>query len=185
MLISQKHPTKTVIITSEYFFQNDKEKLKILVGAFNQLCKLNGSKRDTYLSIKTISTLLVDVIKIKCAIKKYPNFLIPILRGAYPMYEAINARLGYCTTYFCVGKKIKEEKSANINWIKPIAINSDNNNVFIIDTIVATGDTIKEIIKALPNFKNINYYLIVTYISPEAIIELEKINYFRLRWYNM
>ena len=110
MLISQSQQKNTVIIKSEDFFQNDENKLERLVTAFKQLCKLNGSKEDTYSSIKIISNLLVDIIKVKCEIKSHSNFIIPIIRGAFPMYEVINAGLGYCTTFFCIGKKIKEEQ---------------------------------------------------------------------------
>lgn len=108
-----------------------------------------------------------------------PLTLVPILRGALPMYVAASQHF---TAPFCVlarGVRAKENSPATIEWLgrRPFPLVPEHGHVVLLDTVIATGGTILTIcdeLMALSGSAERFITILSCYVSPKGLAAVAK-----------
>ncbi|KAF7585073.1 putative pterin-4-alpha-carbinolamine dehydratase, partial [Aspergillus hancockii] len=77
--------------------------------------------------------------------------LIPILRAALPMYVALKPHLPHSTCLLAQASKTKGTKQVSLTWPgrRPYPPQRDDGRIIILDTVIATGDTVVALCEAI------------------------------------
>jgi len=99
-----------------------------------------------------------SILKIADIIRKEnfelpPPILICILNGAFMFFTDLVKEIPDCEIDFIRVKSYDGQKQGKIKFLKNIELDIEGRNVYIIDDIFDTGNTIKSITKKLKKFK--------------------------------
>lgn len=97
--------------------------------------------------------------------------LVPILRGGLAMWQEANRSLESPNTVFTAARKSKGTANASVQWISSPA--ELRQSVVILDTVVATGDTVKavaaDVLRLGPLRSGHRVCVLTCYCSPQAL----------------
>ncbi|OCL11728.1 PRTase-like protein [Glonium stellatum] len=108
-----------------------------------------------------------------------PVTLVPILRGALPMYVAASQQFYAPSCVLVRGSRAKGEASARIEWLgrRPFPLLPENGHIVLLDTVIATGGTILKICDELMALSGsqLKYITILScYVSPLGLAAVAK-----------
>ncbi|OQD86309.1 hypothetical protein PENANT_c008G09175 [Penicillium antarcticum] len=80
-----------------------------------------------------------------------PTTMIPILRGALPMFVAAQRLLPATSCILARCSKAKGTQNVVVEWLgrRPFPAEPDDGKIVILDTIIATGDTVVKLCEEL------------------------------------
>lgn len=105
--------------------------------------------------------------------------LVPILRGALPMYVAASQLLPSPSCVLVRGVRAKGDTPAQVEWLgrRAFPLIPDNGHVILLDTVIATGGTILNICDELMGLSGtgVKYITILAcYVSPIGLEAVAK-----------
>jgi 4a-hydroxytetrahydrobiopterin dehydratase len=108
-----------------------------------------------------------------------PLTLVPILRGALPMYVAASQHF---TAPFCVlvrGFRAHDDSPVTIEWLgrRPFPLVPEHGHIVLLDTVIATGGTILTIcdeLMALSSSAERFITILSCYVSPKGLAAVAK-----------
>ncbi|KAF2123487.1 PRTase-like protein [Dothidotthia symphoricarpi CBS 119687] len=123
--------------------------------------------------------LVVAAKKEDPSFNSIPVTLVPILRGALPMYVAASQHFA---DPFCVlvrGFRAQEKSSVRIDWLgrRPIPLVPKNGHIVLLDTVIATGGTILKIcdeLMAISGSAERHVTILSCYVSPIGLAAVAK-----------
>ncbi|KAJ5815911.1 Transcriptional coactivator/pterin dehydratase [Penicillium robsamsonii] len=103
-----------------------------------------------------------------------PTTMIPILRGALPMFVAAQPLLPATSCILARCSKTKGTQDVVVDWLgrRPFPPESDDGKIVVLDTIIATGDTVVKLCEELWEMSGEqprSVVVLCTYAAPEAL----------------
>ncbi|KAJ5360868.1 Transcriptional coactivator/pterin dehydratase [Penicillium concentricum] len=103
-----------------------------------------------------------------------PTTMIPILRGALPMFVAAQPLLPATSCILARCSKKKGTQDVVVDWLgrRPFPPESDDGKIVVLDTIIATGDTVVKLCEELWEMSGErprSVVVLCTYAAPEAL----------------
>ena len=125
-------------------------------------------RHETYQIVKQITFELINSVEVRGRIGDNP-ILVPVLRAGLPMWDAVNIALKHPQSTFVSASKEKGTDCVNISWSK--CPNLSGRNVLVLDTIIASGDTVINILRMIKEFSSGKARICVMscYVSPEGL----------------
>ena len=139
-----------------------------LKATFDSFTAADRSRLKTQKAVHEITRELF--LGFKPAMEAHP-VLVPILRGALPMWQIANEICDAPASQFVWCRKKKGTQDVIVEWLSGGL--SDEKSVILLDTVIATGDTIFQLVKTFPEGTKVFIY--ACYVSPEAIEKLSKV----------
>ncbi|KAI0508581.1 uracil phosphoribosyltransferase-domain-containing protein [Xylaria bambusicola] len=102
-----------------------------------------------------VGSMTVEVVRVAKErneqLGKVPVTLVPILRGALPMYVAASGLFESPSCGLVRGIRAKENTDAQIEWLgrRPYPLIPQHGHIVLLDTVIATGGTILSICNEL------------------------------------
>jgi uracil phosphoribosyltransferase len=139
--------------------------------AFQELQKLIQKPVDryeTYQIVKKITSELINSLEVRERIGDNP-ILVPILRAGLPMWDAVNIVLKHPQSVFINASKSKGTDRVDVSWSK--CPDLSGRNILLLDTIIASGDTVTSALKMIKEFSSEQARVCVMscYVSPEGL----------------
>ena len=105
---------------------------------------------------------------------QFPTTMIPILRGALPMFVAAQPLLPATSSILVRCSKAKGTENVVVEWLgrPPFPAQSDDGKIVILDTIIATGDTVVQLCEELWEMSGKqpkSVVILCCYAAPEAL----------------
>jgi len=145
------------------------------------LTRKGTSREETHLAVQTITEELSAHLR-RELLDSDELILLPVLRAAIAMWPVMNREFHSPVTHFCVGDKVKGTDRVDFMWLKTPPHRGRGANVVILDTVVATGDTILRLLHDLEE-RNIlegnSLHLLSCYASPIALERIGSKNVLR------
>ncbi|EFR00366.1 hypothetical protein MGYG_03368 [Nannizzia gypsea CBS 118893] len=101
--------------------------------------------------------------------------MVPVLRGALPMFVAAQPLLSSTSCILVRCSKVKGSQKVAIEWLgrKPFPQEDGDGKVVILDTIIATGDTVLQLCEEIWNMsgrtKESSVVVMCCYAAPKAL----------------
>ncbi|OQE07641.1 hypothetical protein PENVUL_c012G09608 [Penicillium vulpinum] len=100
--------------------------------------------------------------------------MIPILHGALPMFVAAQPLLPATSCILARCSKAKGTQDVVVDWLgrRPFPPESDDGKILVLDTIIATGDTVVKLCEELWEMsgqKSRSVVVLCTYAAPDAL----------------
>jgi 4a-hydroxytetrahydrobiopterin dehydratase len=149
-------------------------------GLFDAFLDSSTSEADMHGVVQSMTVELVAAAKIQDpSLTDTPVTLVPILRGALPMYVAASQHF---TAPYCVlvrGSRAQRESGVRIEWLgrKPLPLVPQDGHIVLLDTVMATGGTILAICdQLLEESGDQNKYITILscYVSPNGLAAVAK-----------
>jgi uracil phosphoribosyltransferase len=103
--------------------------------------------------------------------------LMPILRAAMPMWLEANPYFNYPESIFMHARKIKG--LTTVTTYPTLTQNLNGNDIILLDTVAATGDTLAHVVQDLIKLYSNNIAsieIISCFASPQAVDKIEKLS---------
>jgi len=114
----------------------------------NAIGGLTYRRASRGVTTKLVQTIAAEVIDRGRSIFGEDVVLVPVLRGALPLWQVATERLGHPPSLFVVGSKDKTGREVDLAWIGPQGI-PEGSTVVVLDTLVARGDTVVCVVEDL------------------------------------
>ena len=130
-----------------------------------------------------VQSMTIEIVKVAKqhdpTLAKVPVTLIPILRGALPMYVAASHEFDAPSCVLARGSRAKGETSVRIEWLgrRPFPLVPEHGHIVLLDTVIATGGTILKICDDLMGLSGseTKYITILScYVSPAGLEAVAK-----------
>jgi 4a-hydroxytetrahydrobiopterin dehydratase len=152
----------------------------IIQSVFPSFLDQAASEPASYAVIQSMTEELINVAKQRNQVlTRVPVTLVPILRGALPMYVAASRLF---ESPFCVlarGSRANGDAPAQVEWLgrRPFPLIPENGHILLLDTVIATGGTILSICDELMTLSGpaVRYITILScYVSPNGLKAVAK-----------
>ena len=138
------------------------------------LCAPSATPKSTQDTIHVLTHQILTTAQTHDAtIVQSPTTLIPILRGALPMLVAAQPALPQSSSILARCSKTKGTADVVVEWLgrRPFPAAQDDGKIIVLDTIVATGDTIVQLCAELRALSGGTASMVVLccYAAPAAL----------------
>ncbi len=154
--------------------ERNKELENKIIAYIEKLSEPNATKHEVQNAVRSITLELLEN-----NFKKEDRediLLVPVLRSGITMWEPANDFFKSPETSFMVGQKEKGISGASITWTKRSNLN--NKKIIILDPIIATGDTLKQVCREIEESSEHPFSITILscYAAPEGVGALLKSN---------
>ncbi|KAJ6143939.1 Transcriptional coactivator/pterin dehydratase [Penicillium samsonianum] len=146
-----------------------------LTSLMMTFCSLSSTPKIMQDTIHALTHEIISAAKSHDqTLTQSPTTMIPILRGALPMFVAAQPLLPATSCILARCSKTKGTQDVVVDWLgrRPFPRESDDGKIVILDTIIATGDTVVKLCEELWEMSGKqprSVVVLCTYAAPEAL----------------
>jgi len=154
--------------------------IPVIQSLFPAFLDQAASESSMQKTVESITAAVVHVAKQRNQkLTSIPVTLVPILRGALPMYVAASHLFESPSCVLVRGVRAKGDAPTQIEWLgrKPFPLIPDDGHIILLDTVIATGGTILKICDELLAFSgsSVKYITILScYVSASGLEAVAK-----------
>jgi uracil phosphoribosyltransferase len=139
---------------------------------FEVLRSENFTRQQIQCAIQGITEIIIEQLVLPTIDNEQPQIIIPVLRAGIPMWQQANITMDYPESAFISCQRNKVQGTVDVSWYSRPALT--NKDVFVLDTLIATGSTTEAVYKQIidhdQSFHSLN--IISCYCAPEGVNEL-------------
>ncbi|OQE16074.1 hypothetical protein PENFLA_c029G07841 [Penicillium flavigenum] len=145
-----------------------------LTNLMTTFCSPSSTPKIMQDTIHTLTHEIISAAKSHDQTLQSPTTMIPILRGALPMFVAAQPLLPATSCILARCSKTKGTQDVVVDWLgrRPFPPAFDDGKIVILDTIIATGDTVVKLCEELWEMSGglpSSVVVLCVYAAPEAL----------------
>ncbi|KGO74544.1 Transcriptional coactivator/pterin dehydratase [Penicillium italicum] len=145
-----------------------------LTTLMTTFCSPSSTPKIMQDTIHALTREIISAAKVHDQTLTQPTTMIPILRGALPMFVAAQPLLPATSCILARCSKTKGTQNVVVEWLgrRPFPAESDDGKIVVLDTIIATGDTVVKLCEELWEMSGgqpRSVVVLCTYAAPDAL----------------